>query len=383
MLSLAFVLLVGMISTTLPTPLYPLYQSAFGFGLLTSTVVFASYSTGVLLTLLLLGNLSDQLGRRPVMVIGIACAVASAAIFLLANGLGMLLFARFLSGMSAGLLTATATAYIVELALPRWQRSAALASTLANMMGLGLGPVLAGTVSTYLPGPLSMTYVVDILLLLVCVMLVINEPETRPRAATFTLQLRRPYVPPEIRGVFVPAAIAGFAGFSVMGLFNAAVPGVLIHLMDIQDRTAIGLTIFLLFMGSSFGQATQHLLPAGQRMTLGCLLLAVGAVLIGISLYQAIYVLLVVGALVAGTGQGVAFRAGLGAITQESPAEHRAAAAAMFFIIVYIAISLPVVGLGLAAQTLGLPTAGALFSGIVAVLAIAALLAILRVRSDQ
>lgn len=79
-------------------------------------VVFAVYGTGVLLTLLCFGNLSDQLGRRPVMMIGTGCAIASAVCFVIAHGVPMLLVARFLSGMSAGLFTATATAFIFELA---------------------------------------------------------------------------------------------------------------------------------------------------------------------------------------------------------------------------------------------------------------------------
>lgn len=378
-LILALVFMIGMISTTLPTPLYPLYQEAFGFDLMTSMIVFAVYGTGVLLTLLLFGNLSDQLGRRPVMMLGIGCAATSALCFVIAHGLSMLLFARFLSGISAGLFTATATAFIFELAPPHWQRFAALATTLANMLGLGLGPVLTGVVSTCLPAPLTTIYLVDIALLILCFVYVWRTPETRPRTGTLRLEVRKPYVPHEIRALFVPAAIAGFAGFAVMGLFNAAVPGVVIQQMGIHDRIVIGLIVLTIFIGSGVGQGTQHLFPAHYRLPVGCLLLAIGMVTLGISIYNAQLVMLIVGAIVAGIGQGTAFRAGLGAITQQSPAEHRAGAAAMFFIITYIAISLPVVGLGLAAQVLGIGLAGALFSGIIAVLALVAMVVILKV----
>lgn len=246
------------------------------------------------------------------------------------------------------------------------------------MLGLGFGPVLAGTISTCLPGPLTATYLIDIALLIICLGCVWYAPETKSSAGTLRLKMRKPYVPHEIRALFVPAAIAGFAGFAVMGLFNAAVSGVVIEQMGIHNRIAIGCIVLTIFMGSAAGQSTQHLLSSRSRLPVGCLLLAMGMVVIGISIYYAHLIALIVGAVVAGIGQGIAFRAGLGEITQQSPAEHRAGAAAMFFIVIYIAISLPVVGLGLAAQVLGVGMAGALFSGVIAVLALIAMIAIVR-----
>ena len=67
-----------MVGTTLPTPLYPIYERRFGFGGLMVTVVFATYALGVIAALLLMGRQSDQVGRRPVLLAGLACAAASA-----------------------------------------------------------------------------------------------------------------------------------------------------------------------------------------------------------------------------------------------------------------------------------------------------------------
>ena len=60
----ALALAVGMMGTTLPTPLYALYRQRFGFSELMITVIFAAYAAGVVAALLLLGRLSDQIGRR-------------------------------------------------------------------------------------------------------------------------------------------------------------------------------------------------------------------------------------------------------------------------------------------------------------------------------
>jgi MFS family permease len=61
---------ITMLGTTLPTPLYPLYEKAFGFGELVTTVVFATYAAGVITGLLLFGHWSDQVGRRPMLHAG-------------------------------------------------------------------------------------------------------------------------------------------------------------------------------------------------------------------------------------------------------------------------------------------------------------------------
>jgi len=56
-----------MIGTTLPTPLYVIYQSLWHFSSAITTVIFATYAVGVLVALLLAGRSSDQVGRRPVL----------------------------------------------------------------------------------------------------------------------------------------------------------------------------------------------------------------------------------------------------------------------------------------------------------------------------
>ncbi|MFD7733463.1 MFS transporter, partial [Kitasatospora phosalacinea] len=105
-----------MAGTTLPTPLYGLYQERIGFSELMVTVVFAVYAFGVIGVLLLFGNVSDAVGRRPVLLCGLACAAASAVAFLAEQGLAWLFAGRLLSGFAAGLFTGTATAYVLELA---------------------------------------------------------------------------------------------------------------------------------------------------------------------------------------------------------------------------------------------------------------------------
>lgn len=146
---------ITMLGTTLPTPLYPLYAKAFGFGELVTTVVFAAYAVGVTAALLLFGRWSDQLGRRPMLQAGLVLSGLSAIVFLLAGSLGWLFVGRVLSGLSAGIFTGTATATIVDLAPDGGKARASLVAAAVNMGGLGTGPLLAGILSQYAPLPLT------------------------------------------------------------------------------------------------------------------------------------------------------------------------------------------------------------------------------------
>src|ERR1700751_3822944 len=111
----AGLLLVMMLGGTLPIPLYVLYERQMGFGPLGVTVVFAAYVIGTLSALLVLGDLSDHIGRRKVLAIAVACAAAGAALFLAATGIGLLIVARIIGGLAAGFATGTATAALAEL----------------------------------------------------------------------------------------------------------------------------------------------------------------------------------------------------------------------------------------------------------------------------
>src|SRR4051794_6499325 len=120
---LAFAFAVTMLGTTLPTPLYPAYEQRFGFGQLTVTVVFATYAVGVLVALLAFGRASDTLGRRPMLLGAIAVSALSAVTFLIVGSLYeggevLLLVGRALSGLSAGMVTGTATAALADVAPP-------------------------------------------------------------------------------------------------------------------------------------------------------------------------------------------------------------------------------------------------------------------------
>jgi MFS family permease len=366
-----------MTGTTLPTPLYPTYAAQLHFGELVTTVVFAAYAVGVTVALVLVGHWSDQLGRRPMLYAGLALSALSAVAFLMPTGLGWLYVGRVLSGLSAGILTGTGTATLVDLAPEARKGRASLVAAAVNMAGLGAGPVLAGVLAQYAPAPTRLVFVVDLGLVAVGAIAVLLVVEPVSRHAVPHLAPRRLHVPAEVRPTFVRAAIAGFAGFAVLGLFAAVSPAFLGTVLRQHNAALVGVVVASVFGASVVGQVLSSPLETGRALPIGCVLLIAGMAMVALALPTRSLALLVAGGAVAGLGQGTSFRAGLGGVTAASPEELRGEITSTFFVSLYVGISVPVIGVGALAAGIGLVTAGMVFAALVALLAAVALVLLL------
>jgi MFS family permease len=372
---LAYAFAAIMVGTTLPTPMYSLYAEQMNFSVLTTTVVYATYAGGVLVALLVFGRWSDAIGRRPMLVAGVVFALASAVVFLMADSVDLLLIGRVLSGLSAGVFTGTATAAVIEAAPPTWRARAAAVATIANVGGLGLGPVVAGVLVQYAPHPLQLSFVLHIALALLAGIAVLVVPETSERVGSIGMQ--RLSVPAEVRSVFVIAGLAAFAGFSVTGLFMAVAPSFVADVVGIDNHALAGLVAASIFAASAVAQVGARGIAPQRAVATGCAVLVVAMAIIVVALYSSSLAGLVAAGLVAGVGHGLTFSRGLAAVVERTPAARRAEVSSTYFVVAYVAISLPVVGEGLAAQEWGLRTAGVSFAVAVAALAGICLAAIL------
>lgn len=368
-----------MAGTTLPTPLYGLYQEKFGFSELTVTVVYAVYALGVIGVLLLAGNASDVVGRRPVLLAGLGFAVASAVSFLCAVGLGWLYAGRLFSGLSAGLFTGAATAYVMELAPEGGTSRATFVATAANMGGLGCGPLLAGVLAQYAAWPLYLPFIVHLLLVAVSAAALLRLPETvRERRPLAAVRPQRPGLPQQVRAVFGPAAIASFVGFALFGVFTSVSPAFLSQSLGVDNHAVSGLVVALAFFSSTAGQLAVGRVGVERSLPLGCAGLFAGLALLAGALRWDLLLLVALSAIVGGAGQGLAFRGALSAVAAASPADRRASVISTLFVVAYAGISVPVIGVGVLTGPIGLEGAGLVFIACMAVLVSTAAVYLLR-----
>ncbi|MGD0240460.1 MAG: MFS transporter [Streptosporangiaceae bacterium] len=365
---LALVLGITMLGTTLPTPLYVIYQGRWHFSAAMVTVTFAVYAAAVLGTLLLAGRSSDQAGRKPVMAVALAASALSTVMFILAHGIGVLIAARIVSGLSAGLMTGTATAALTELVPAAAGHRASLVATAANMGGLGVGSLVAGLLAQYAPHPTTLVFEVYLAVLAGAALILLFVPETvRPRTR-LALRFAGLGIPERGRGEFIAAAVAVFAAFALLGLFSSLVPGFIGGVLHQGSHAVQGAIVFGLFAVGTVTQAALSRFSSRRVVLAGMGLLLVALVLILAALAQAGMVLFLAGTVTGGVAVGAIFGGSLATASRLAPAGRRGQVISAFFVACYAGLIIPVVGVGVLAGFTGTWTAVLAFSVLLAVL---------------
>jgi len=186
----------------------------------------------------------------------------------------------------------------------------------------------------------------------------------------------------ELRELFIDASIAAFAGFAVLGLFAAVVPALLAQVLGVTSLAAIGLVVFLAFGASTVGQLGMPVLGQQRALPAGCMALIAGMALLAASVLVPSLTLLICGAVVAGIGHGLSFRAGLTGLNEHAPAGLRAQIASGYFIAAYLGIALPAIGDGVLTELVGLRTADVVFAAVVAFIGSIALGLLVKARRE-
>lgn len=370
---------VNMVGTTLPTPLYPLYEQRYGLAPVTITVVFATYALAVVAGLLFFGHQSDKLGRRAVLLPGLVLSALSAVAFVAARGLPGLLVGRLLSGLSAGIFTGAGTATLVDFAPADRRRTATLAAVVVNIGGLAFGTLIAGLLAQWVPFPLRTPYALDFALAGAGFIAVFAAPESVAVTETrFRLLVRKLRIPGEMRSTFLTAAVAGMGGFAVSGVFSAVAPVLLTAQLHVHAPAIAGVLVFVIFAASCSGQLIVDRLPKSAAFAIGSgvLLLGLGALAAAIAM-SSLAVLFLSSAL-SGVGQGIVIGFGLANINERVEARHRGEVTSTYFVLLYLGLAFPVIGVGLAAMGLGLQIAGFVFCGFVSAAVLAAMVWSLR-----
>lgn len=198
---LSFTLLVVMLGYGMVLPVMPFYIEALGAGGRELGWLMAAYSLMQLIFAPLWGVLSDRIGRKPVLTIGVLGYAISLFLFGLATNFLMLIVARSLSGILSSATMPTAMAFISDSA-PRQERSGGMGQLGAAMgVGVVLGPLAGGLLSA---DSLSLPFFVGAGLAFIAFLLVIfilpesHSPQARStsRSALTAADLRRTLLSP-------------------------------------------------------------------------------------------------------------------------------------------------------------------------------------------
>jgi MFS family permease len=347
--AVAFAFLIVMAFATLPSPLYGLYREHDGLSSFTITVVYAIFAAGTIAALLAVPAVARRIGRRGVMLAAVATMIGAAVLLAAWKDLPGLLVGRFITGIAVGLVAGIAITYLIELHLHRDPNGSPIRArnigTAINVGALGIGPLVAGCLAAWVRDPLMVPYLLWIALGAVALVGLAAVPETGAPAtpAPAEKQKTRAWIP-------VPAGTATLAAFSANGLF-AGLSGLFLAVTFHHPSHALaGLTLFIVFSAGVASQLATTRLRASLVLALGTVSMLVGLVLLvtAVRLSSPSLALFLIGGAFIGAGAGAVFKGTTGIVLEAAAPEDRLAMTSQLLIALFVGLSIPVIGAGVA-----------------------------------
>lgn len=271
----AAIIALALFASSTPSPLYPDYAARWHFSTPILTAIFAAYACGALAALLLLGAISDDVGRRPVLACGLAGVLGSMLLFAIARSVAWLLVARFVQGLSTGAILSAGGAALPDLEPTGMAGIAGLVNGVCAAVGIGSGALVSSVLAQQGPDPLVTPFVLVCVLLVASLAGVAVLPEPAVSTGHRRLRPQRPHVPPGSRGVFALAGAGAVASWSIAGLYLALAPAIAGMLLHTESHLAGGIAVFVLGGAAGLAQVPFRRADAPRAIEAGSLSLAV------------------------------------------------------------------------------------------------------------
>ncbi|NAZ88494.1 MFS transporter, partial [Kineococcus indalonis] len=347
-------LVLVFVSAGTPIPLYNSYRAQDGLTNADLSVVTVVYLAAAALSLLVLGRLSDHLGRRPVGVGALVSSALGLLVLLGVDGVGALAAGRLLQGLATGLASSALGALAVDCApeRPRWLP--AVVTSAAPMLGIPAGALLSGALVDHAPAPRHLVYSAVAVLLLTAAALVALGPEpvarTTARRALASLRPR----------VLVPAgagrpllAVTGLilATWSVGGFYQAFGPSIAADQLGSEaSLTAAAVFGSFTLLSVLGGPLTARLRPE-RAVRLGALAYALCVAGVLLALRAEAIGPFLGASLLAGVAQGAAQTGGMGTLLARTAPGERAGLLSTVFLVNYSSAAVPGLVAGRLTQT--------------------------------
>jgi hypothetical protein len=351
--AVAFAFLIVMAFATLPSPLYGLYRIRDHLSELTVTVIYAIFAGGTIAALLSVRFIAARAGRRGVMLGAVATMMAAAGLLAAWKALPGLLVGRLITGVAVGLAAGTAITYLIELRARANPSASPIRArnigTAVNVGALGVGPLIAGCLAQWVKHPLTLPYLLFVALGAIALIGLVAAPETGTPAPVASADSEANSPPRPVR-VLVPGAVATLAAFSANGLFAGLSGLFLATTLHHPSHALSGATLFLVFSAGVASQLATNGLPASRVFVLGTISMLIGLALlvIAVRLSTPSLALFLVGGALIGAGAGAVFKGTTGLVLEATAPENRLAVTSDLLVALFVGLSIPVIGAGVA-----------------------------------
>lgn len=378
----ASVIALGLFASITPSPLYHAYSVLWHFSPLTLTLIYATYAFGVLASLLLVGGVSDDVGRRAVLLVALGGLMAATVLFIVADSAAWLFVARGIQGLATGAALSAASAALLDLHPRRDPAAVGLTNGIAATAGIGLGILVSSSLVRIGWEPRVLPYAVLLVLAVIAFAGAYLMPEPVLERSGFRLSAQRPKIPSVARRPFVLAALAVLSSWSIGALFFSLGPQLALQLFHSNNVIVSGTGILALAASATIAQLLTASSAPWRATSIGSIALAAGMALIVLASATDSSTTYLAGSILGGAGFGAAFLGGLRALVSAIPPEYRAAVMAAFYVAAYGSLSVPAVLAGILVTHISLQSTFEIFGSVVTAIALVVALEAWRTRSS-
>lgn len=361
---LSFAMIVGVMGTALISPLYALYKEAWQLQTSDVSLIYVAYMAGAMSGLLFFGRLSDRVGFRPMMLLGLILVLIGTALSMLAWDFASLCIGRIIVGVASSMVTTSATAGMTRLAPPEQAQRAAVMSGFLLALGFGLGPFIGGVMGQWVPYPLITTYIPTLLLSAIAIFALYRQDlpaNAHPKAGS-RLQWRD--ILPKLTlpqskdaKAFALTSCLPFLAFGVFGLYASMSPLFLDELLPWHGPVVSGTAIASILLASATTQILSRRLRIHLSGSMGLMSLVISNALLMINLWSSSSILFGLGVAFTAIGHGLCMLAGMSMVSRLATSENRSGLLSSYLVIGYIGSMLPMMAVGWIADNWGMNTA--------------------------
>ncbi len=368
----AAVLALALWTSGAATPVYPLYSSDWHLTPLLTTAIFAVYPLVLVVVLLVFGDLSDTIGRRASILLGVISSIVGVLLFAVAPDVVWLLVGRAFMGLGVGLSLSPSTAKMIDIAGAANSARTGAISTASTAVGLVFASLLGGALVQYAPFPIHLTYWV----LLVVEVLVFGLVWRLDRDRPADDGRWRPHgisVPRSLWGAVAAAAVCLSASYAIGAVVLSLGASIGKQLTHTDNAFVIGAIIALSMtvIGVVALVSRKVALVIAVPVAFVAAALSFGSLIVAASLQSVGFFLAF--CVLAGIAYSLLFAGGLQIIGRFAPAHHRAGTLSAGYLVAYLVQGAVALWLGGEATAGGLAHAVDLGAPVIVGLALLAL----------
>lgn len=372
---LALTLLGFLAASSAPTPLYHLYQEHMQFSPAILTLIFGVYAFSLLAALLVVGSLSDYLGRRPVIFAALLLNMLAMLLFINADSVAWLIGARLIQGFATGMATSVLGAALLDFD----RQQGPLITSVAPLLGMACGAMGCGLLAEFAPMPLQLTYwLLLALFLLQAIYLWRLAESVSPQPGAWRSLRPTLHVPVQARRALWLILPLDLAAWAVGGFYLSLAPSLVRAATGSTSNLIGGALVAVLTLSGALSIYTLRNRAARTMLRLGASLLVLGLGLVLTAVHTASLPWFFIGTLITGSGFGAGFLGALRSIMPLALPHERAGLMSAFYVLSYLAFSLPSLLAGNLTRIFGLiPTTDG-YGVVLIVMAVGALAGLLR-----